>query len=412
MKGKDIRTMKQDTKIRRVAARLMAAALSVLLLFSLSGCSFFGPKEERTEWIVDGEYDPLGEEQTAAKLMGYIQAGDVDSIYQAFSQTAKDNSNNLREKIEELVEFINGNMVSWEFDMGEPYQKTMQYGKIMKNRIICYYLQTEDMRYACMIRDVMQDDFNTQNVGFHSIVLCPDGLESYWNRMSDFDSGGPGIYIAYQGTTCDESTMENLLELTNEKNRDGLYDLFSVYAKENAPDLHRQIETLMTFLEKPFGSWEFYDCTTEWVYLPGTDDRLLRRTNMFLIHTDNENYTLEIRDLLNESEDGENLGIYSIAVHSEQYSGDYRNLGWLTPGIFVYQLSITPGTTQMEGGGTVRFTTSIEAVVTCTTIKDIELKQLDAFTWEAILPPDNPSICKFTATAGDEEVWCFVDNEK
>ena len=139
---------------------------------------------------------------------------------------------------------------------------------------------------------------------------------------------------------------------------------------------------------------------------------LEQMTDMFLIHTDNENYTLEIRDLLNESEDGENLGIYSIAVHSEQYSGDYRNLGWLTPGIFVYQLSITPGTTQMEGGGTVRFTTSIEAVVTCTTIKDIELKQLDAFTWEAILPPDNPSICKFTATAGDEEVWCFVDNEK
>ena len=90
--------MKQDTKIRRVAARLMAVALSVLLLFSLSGCSFFGPKEERTEWIVDGEYAYLGEEETVEKLMEYIQAGDADSIYQVFSQTAKDNSNNLREK--------------------------------------------------------------------------------------------------------------------------------------------------------------------------------------------------------------------------------------------------------------------------------------------------------------------------
>ena len=58
----------------------------------------FGPKEERTEWIVDGEYAYLGEEETVEKLMEYIQAGDADSIYQVFSQTAKDNSNNLREK--------------------------------------------------------------------------------------------------------------------------------------------------------------------------------------------------------------------------------------------------------------------------------------------------------------------------
>ena len=60
--------MKQDTKAKRVAAQLMAAALSVLLLFSLSGCSFFGPKEERTEWIVDGEYTYLGEEETVEAL--------------------------------------------------------------------------------------------------------------------------------------------------------------------------------------------------------------------------------------------------------------------------------------------------------------------------------------------------------
>lgn len=133
---------------------------------------------------------------------------------------------------------------------------------------------------------------------------------------------------------------------------------------------------------------------------------------MFLIHTDNETYTLEIRDLLNGSKDGENLGLYSIAIHSEQYKGDYRNLGWLTPGIFIYQLSMTPSTTQVEGGGTVRFTTSIEATVTCTTAKNIELKQIDALTWEAALLPDSPSICRFIATAGDEEVWCFVNNKR
>lgn len=390
--------------------KIFLMLLSMILTF-LTACR--SSQSERTEWVVDGEYKPfVSEEQTVEKLIEYIQAGDADSIYQVFSQAAKDTSGNLWDKIAELIEFFNSEMISWEFDMGEPFQKTLQYGKIMENRIISFYIETENVRYACMIRDVMQDDFDTENVGFHSIVLCPDELEAYWNRMSDFDFGGPGIYIAYKGETGSESMMENLLEMAAKKNGDSLYDLFSIYAKENVADLSGQIETLMNFLEKPFCSWEFDDCTTEWVYLPGADDRLLRRTNMFLIHTDNETYMLEIRDLLKGSEDGENLGLYSIAIHSEQYKGDYRNLGWLAPGIFVYQLSMTPSTTQVEGGGTVRFTTSIEAIVTCTTAKNIELKQIDALTWEATLLPDGPSIFRFIATAGNEEVWCFVSNKK
>lgn len=411
MKGKDIRTMKQNTKIRRVAAQLMAAALSVLLLFSLSGCSFFNPKEERTEWIVDGEYDPLGEEQTAAKLMGYIQAGDVDRIYQVFSQTAKDNSNNLRDKIEELIAFVNDEMVSWEYDIGGLFEGDVSYGQVMRNRMIELYIQTEQTRYVCSLHDVIRDDFDPDNKGFSSITVFPEELPLLCDYGS-FEGDGLGVFLSYQGKTREEGTLESLMDLAASKNSGGIYDLFSDYAKENVLDLPMQIETLIDFLGKPIHSWEFDDCATEWVQLPGTDGKLLRRMTVFSLHTDEETYTLQIRDLLNGSEDGENLGLYSVAVHTEQYKkGDYRSLGWRDPGVFIYQLTIKPSTTQVEGGGTVQFKTSIEATVTCRT-KGIELMQIDPFTWEAILPPDSPSICKFTATAGDEEVWCFVDNEK
>ena len=106
--------MKQHTKKPYAGRRLLAAAMAALLALSLSGCFFFGQKEERTEWIVDGEYKPfLSAEQTAGKLMEYIKAGDTDSIYEVFSPTAKETSSNLREKIEELIEFVNGEMVSW-----------------------------------------------------------------------------------------------------------------------------------------------------------------------------------------------------------------------------------------------------------------------------------------------------------
>ncbi|MBM6884999.1 DUF5104 domain-containing protein [Pseudoflavonifractor phocaeensis] len=410
MKGKDIRTMKQDTKARRVAAQLMAAALSVLLLFSLSGCSFFGPKEERTEWIVDGEYDPLDEEQTAAKLMGYIQAGDADSIYQVFSQTAKDNSNNLREKIEELIAFVNDEMVSWEYDIGGPFDSTFQDNKIMRNRMIEFFIQTEKTRYVCILRDVMQDEFNPDNEGFYSITVFPEELSRLCDYGS-FEEGELGVFLSYQGETNEEGILENLLDLAESKDNSGIYNLFSEYAKENVPDLPGQIETLIDFLGKPIRSWEFEDCATEWVQLPGTDGKLLRRMTVFSLHTDEETYTLQIRDLINGSENGENLGLYSVAVHTEQYTGNCLDLGWRTPGIFIYQLTITPSTTQVQGGGVVWFTTSIEATVTSDT-NDIVPKQIDALTWEVTLPADSPYTCGFTAMRGEEEVYCSVLNNK
>ena len=410
MKGKDIRTMKQDTKAKRVAAQLMAAALSVLLLFSLSGCSFFGPKEERTEWIVDGEYTYLGEEETVEKLIEYLQAGDADSIYQVFSQTAKDTSSNLRDKIEELIEFVNGEMISWEYYTGGPFQRSYQDGKMMRNRIIEFFIQTEQTRYICSINDVMDDDFAPNNEGFSSITVSPEelsGLCGYGN----FEVDGLGVFLSYQGETREEGTLESLMDLAASKDSGGIYDLFSDYAKENVSDLPDQIENLIDFLEKPIRSWEVDDCATEWVQLPETDGKLLRRMTVFLLHTDEETYTLQIRDLIDGSENGENLGLYSVAVHTEQYRGNCKNLGWFNPGVFIYQLTIKPSTTQVEGGGTVQFTTSIEATITCDA-SSVVLRQINTLTWEATLLPDSPINCKFTATTGDEEVYCDISNNK
>lgn len=402
--------MKQDTKIRRVAARLMAAALSVLLLFSLAGCSFFGPKEERTEWIVDGEYTYLGEEETVKKLIEYIQAWDADSIYQVFSQTAKDTSGNLRDKIEELIEFVNGEMISWEYDMGGPFDSTFQDNKIMRNRMIEFFIQTEKTRYVCILRDVMQDEFNPDNEGFYSITVFPEELSRLCDYGS-FEEGELGVFLSYQGETNEGGILENLLDLAESKDNSGIYNLFSEYAKENAPDLSGQIETLIDFLGKPICSWEIDNCATEWVQLPETDGKLLRRMTVFSLHTDEETYTLQIRDLIDGSENGENLGLCSVAVHTEQYTGDCLDLGWRTPGIFIYQLTITPSTTQVQGGGVVWFTTSIEATVTSDT-NDIVPKQIDALTWKVTLPADSPYTCGFTAMRGEEEVYCSVLNNK
>ena len=366
---------------------------------------------ECNEWIMDGRYKALAsEKQTVEKLMEYIQAGDADSIYQVFSETTKNASDNLRDKIEELIEFVNGEMISWRYNIGGPFDSTFQDNKIMRNRMIEFFIQTEQTRYVCILRDVIQDGFNPDNEGFYSITVFPEELSRLCDYGS-FEGGKLGVFLSYQGETHEEGILESLLDLAASKDSGGIYDLFSDYAKENVSDLPAQIENLIDFLEKPIRSWEVDDCATEWVQLPETDSKLLRRMTVFSIHTDEETYTLQIRDLIDESEDGKSLGLYSVAVHTEQYTGDCLDLGWRTPGIFIYQLTITPSTTQVQGGGVVWFTTSIEATVTSDT-NDIVPKQIDALTWEITIPPDSPYTCGFTAMRGEEEVYCSIKNNK
>ena len=105
---------KQPIKRTAPLKKIIAAALSTLFLFSLSGCFFFGGTDwSSTDLLKDGEYDFIDPKETVTWLMEHAKAGDVDGIYQVFSPKAKDTANNLREKIEEFIAFVDREMVSY-----------------------------------------------------------------------------------------------------------------------------------------------------------------------------------------------------------------------------------------------------------------------------------------------------------
>ena len=97
----------------------MKTIISIIAVFVslFSSCVSSGPKQ--AELLVDGRYNWQFGEETMEKLVEYSQAEDADSIYQVFSQTARERSDNLREKIEEFITFLNEEMVSWECHTGD-----------------------------------------------------------------------------------------------------------------------------------------------------------------------------------------------------------------------------------------------------------------------------------------------------
>ena len=382
----------------------MKTIISIIAVFVslFSSCVSSGPKQ--AELLVDGRYNWQFGEETMEKLVEYSQAEDADSIYQVFSQTARERSDNLREKIEEFITFLNEEMVSWEHHTGDAlFSGHSREEGVRKERTMEFFIYTDKAQYLCKISDVPMDDFDTNNEGFSSISIAPVGSRvcMYGNLEED----GMGLFLSYLGETREKGTLERLLDLAANQDSGGIYDLYSDYAKETVPDLPEQAEALMEFLQRPIRSWEFANyCTTEWVRLPGTEDPLLRRLTMFTLHTDEETYTLLIRDLLDGSETGENLGLYSVAIYTDAYSGNCKTMGWFNPGVFIYQLTISG---KMEQEDTVLLTTTIEADVACD-VDSVVLRQIDALTWEATLPPDGPERYTFTAEVGVEHVYCSV----
>ena len=125
---------------------------------------------------------------------------------------------------------------------------------------------------------------------------------------------------------------------------------------------------------------------------------------MFKLNTKDIIYRCNVRDITKEN--GENLGIYSIAMYPEELYSEYSRLGYDETGIFHKKLTIKHDKDILDGGGIVTLTTSLEATVTCDR-KYIELTQKDAYTWQAVIP-NQLSVFDFTATTKDESVTCKV----
>ena len=396
-----IQTMKQVKGVRCMGVRLMAAVLSALPLFSLSGCFFFTSGDEETGNIREN-------------MVGYLESGDVERFYQNLSPAAEEQQEDLMERIKEVSEFVQNEVVSWEQDVDNLPSTSVQDGMVKRSYSWSIKFQTSDGEYGGLIIDVANDDYDPQNVGIYSLAVYPDdlgllcGVGHYDTLDRGYDDDRAGIFLFFREEQPDEPVVDRLLALAEMKDSGGVCDLFSQYAKDNTDDLPEMAENVLAFLDRPFLSCQFFGCVSEQVYLPGIEEKVIKRHAMYVLETDERNYLLHLRDLLRSGEDGENLGLYSIAICAEEHAREYKNLGWLEPGIFVKELTMD---TELEGiqnsVATLVLSTSIEAEVTSDS-KTVIPKQVDALTWTATIPTDERESCIFTATAGDESVEQYI----
>ena len=374
----------------KIIAMLLTA---IMAFFSWIASPFLPDKPERTDFIVDGKYWGFStSEKTMSNFLKLTEAEDTETIYEIFSPTAREEAENLKDKIPEVIEFFNEDMTSWESTTG--YGEGNSIGGLVMKDSWDYLIYTDDGNYCCSISNTTIDISNSDNEGFYSIAIYPEG---YGKDCSGYGYNQAGIFIFYPpDKQYDENIMEKIISQAD------IYDLFYDTAKTES--LNEQIKAWKEFLDENLVSWEFQDYIISKDKI--SDENVIKRELMFQINTTDVVYRCNVRDITREN--GENLGIYSIAMYPEELYIEYSKLGYDEPGIFHKRLTIKSDKDFLDGGGLVTLTTSLPATVTCDS-KYIEVTQKDAYTWEAVLP-NQLSIFDFTATTEDESVTCKVTN--
>lgn len=380
--------------------KLIIMIISAIIAFFSWVISPFVP--ERTDFVVDGKYVGFS---SPNKLMDNFllltEGEDADGIYTIFSPKAKNESENLQEKIPELIQFFNEKMTSWDTDGGYGESSSVGGTSVFQD-YPDFLLYTEDTTYSCKMNITKIDTGNSDNEGFYSITIFPDDMNKYCSGFGD-DKGG--IYIFYPpDEEYQEDIMEQIVSLAKVKNSSDIYDLFTQTAKDNTENLNGEVLDLINFFNENITSWEFNTYLTEKGTLSGQS--VIKRELLFLIHTQEETYHCNIRDIIEDKEDGKNLGIYSIAIYPEDMYFEYSTLGYDEPGIFRKSLTIKPSNDDVDGGGIITLTTSQEATVTCDR-PYVKLTQKDPYTWEAYLL-NGTYAADFTATSKEESATCRV----
>lgn len=289
---------------------------SLLLCVLLCGCQrgmIGSTPSEHTEFVVDGEYRPFNvPRKTMEKLMELVVAEDVDSICEAFSNSVKENANNLESEIQDLVHFLRENVVSWDFT-GAYSTGNRYYGIYTEMRSATYSVQTNGGVYTCCILDVPNNSEDQNVVGFSSISIYPVGLDIEYGHNGQY--GSLVVYRVGQDTEdflVAPSPMEKLVELIDQGDTDGILKVFSPVVRDTANGLQEKASELISFMDNQVISWEPYTWMQNEQYINGVRANL--REMFFYLHTDHGLYRCDIRDIPEDTSQGVSAGIYSISI--------------------------------------------------------------------------------------------------
>lgn len=133
----------------------------------LSSCSIGGSRTEMLNRNND-------EKKANARLVDIIKAlenQDKDALKKMFSKQALSEVDDFDKSIDDLFDFFQGEVDSWEKPSGPTVFESNDHGHKKKEVNSYYYLNTDKQKYFLLLRDYPVDTDHSDNVGLYLILL-------------------------------------------------------------------------------------------------------------------------------------------------------------------------------------------------------------------------------------------------
>ena len=118
------------------------------------------------------------------ELLEAIKNRDREAVKMVFSKKAQEEADDFESGIDSLFDFFQGEVESWEKDVGSFTEDSIHYGERIKNVSSYYNITTDEGKYFFYIKSYHIDTYNFDNVGIYMLIAMK---EEDWMKAFDYD---------------------------------------------------------------------------------------------------------------------------------------------------------------------------------------------------------------------------------
>ena len=128
------------------------------------------------------------------KVFNSLKNKDTDELKSLFSKKAISEADNFNDSVDDLLSFIQGDLLSWNLDDSPVVSEEIENGNNSKQLVIWFYLKTNKQNYLVFLVDYPVDTINKDNAGLYSLRIIKAEGEDKWTKPFE-DYIIPGINI-------------------------------------------------------------------------------------------------------------------------------------------------------------------------------------------------------------------------
>lgn len=147
--------------------KLITSSILIFCMLFFSACSLGGSRIK----MLNGNRDDAKANERLEQVIEAVKNKDKVAIKSLFSKKALSEANDFDGSVDDLFEFIQGEVDTWKKSSGPTVFESNNQGSKKKKVDSYYYVNTDKQKYYFLLEDYPVDTNNPDNVGLYLLLV-------------------------------------------------------------------------------------------------------------------------------------------------------------------------------------------------------------------------------------------------